>query len=178
MNGPQQDPVSVLKLDEMFAHHADVQAALRSYFSPDGPEFEVRFFGELVVEVERRLRMRLQEADQQSSLVLLTSLEAAFRLDYQDRVHRRRKDDLSRSYRELYKRKGTKVQLDGDLFEKWKAQSVLHKQAVANLRSAFKFRHWMAHGRYWNLDPGRYTLPQFYDLALQVSELMNSSDLL
>lgn len=85
MSTQQQDP-SALRLEEMFAHHADVQATLRSYFSPDSPGFGVRFFGESIAEVERKLQGRLQKSDQQSSLILLTGLEAAFRLDYLDRV--------------------------------------------------------------------------------------------
>lgn len=170
--------VSDLSLKEIWNHRTDIQAALRFYFDPGSPGFQDRFFGETLEVIAERLRTRLQEADQQSLLVLLSSVEAAFRLDYEIRVERKATDDLSRSFITLYAQQGKRARLDSELFENWKKVSDLHKQAVGHLRSAFKFRDWMAHGRYWQPASGRYEFEPVYDLALQISALMGFSEFL
>ena len=161
-----------LDLEEIFRHHADVQAALKLYFDSSSSNFQIRFSGESSAAVVKRRNARLQEADRQAALVLLSGIEAAFHLDYRKRVEKRFKDPLSRAFRALSRDKGQNVKLDGDLFESWSVVSILHKRAIANLRIAFNFRHWMAHGRYWRPVPGRYDFLYLYDLALQTFELM------
>ncbi len=48
-------------------------------------------------------------------LLLLTESEAVLRVDYLVRVYEKRKDEVSRAFRDLYKEKGTHARLDEDL---------------------------------------------------------------
>src|SRR6266581_118245 len=92
-------------LREIAEHHQDLEASLRVYFSTASPTFVVRFGGYSLVEVADELETRIDEADLTSSLAILASLEAAFRIDYLLRCYRKRKDALSRVFREIYKAK-------------------------------------------------------------------------
>ncbi|MGA2184003.1 MAG: hypothetical protein ABSH47_13320 [Bryobacteraceae bacterium] len=134
-----------LRWDELAAYHQDVVDALHLYFSPVAPTFAVRFVGRTQDEVRRELASRVDESDLRSALAVLTSLEAGFRIDFDFRCQNRLKDGLSRHFRELAKSRGEKVPLD-DILEAWKEHGP-YPATVSELRGAFKFRHWLAHGR-------------------------------
>jgi len=71
-----------LEIDEIASYHQDVMESLRLYFSPLNPVFEGRFFGKTAESVRHQLASRLEELDARSTFVVLTSLEAAFRMDF------------------------------------------------------------------------------------------------
>jgi hypothetical protein len=97
------------------------------------------------------------------------ALEAAFRVDYECRCQRKMKDDLSRAFRAIYRSRKTSVSLDEDIFEAWGQNSTESRQLIGELRGAFKFRHWLAHGRYWKPKLGRkYDFSYVYLLAENV----------
>ncbi len=118
-----------------------------------------------------RLTARLKETDQRSAFFILTSLEAAFRVDYQRRCEKRLKDDLSKAFRAIWKSRQTWVSLDEDIFEAWKEHSSGSRRLIGELRSAFNFRHWLAHGSYWVPKFGRtYDFNFVYSLADEVMD--------
>jgi hypothetical protein len=97
---------------------------------------------------------------------MLTSIEAAFQLDYQYRCQRRLKDSLSRAFRAIYKRKPDYVRLEKDIFDAWSVHSSAAHSLIGELRGAFRFRNWLAHGRYWTPRLGRnYDFESLYLLA-------------
>jgi hypothetical protein len=67
----------------------------------------------------------------------------------------KRKNPLSRAFGDLYKTKKERVLLEDDIFKAWKQYTDVRKQILSDLKAAFKFRQWLAHGRYWPL--GRQT---------------------
>lgn len=138
-----------LSLAEAALHHDDVESSLRLYFSNASPSYTVRFTGYRTDEVTVELRDRLVELDRNSTMSLLSAVEAAFRIDHPQRCYRRGKDDVSRRFREIYGERGTRARLDDDIFEVWKNNAAGASEIIGELRGAFKFRHWMAHGRYW-----------------------------
>lgn len=141
--------VPALTIDELAAYHYDVIASLRMYFNPSSPAFTMRFAGQLD-EITNVLELRLAESDVRSALTVMTSLEAYFRTDFSVRCHRRLKDDLSLYFRELERTaSGSRVRLD-DILEGWKRHSNMPSKHIGQLRGAFEFRHWLAHGRYWS----------------------------
>jgi hypothetical protein len=87
-----------LGLLEIAAHHQDLQLSLTLYFSEFSPAFPVRFEGYLKAEVIDELGERLEETDLSSSLLILASVEAAFRIDYLQRCYRRDKSPISRHF--------------------------------------------------------------------------------
>jgi len=146
----------ILYLDELALHHRDIEASLRLYFSPSAPTFAARFLGKRPDEVRQELDSRLDESDLRSALVVLTSLEASFRVDFDVRCRKRLKDDLSVHFREVDQTRKKAVRLDEDILEGWKKHEPLASPGlIGDLRGAFKFRHWLAHGRYWTPKLGR-----------------------
>jgi hypothetical protein len=147
--------VPALALDELAAYHQDIVASLHLYFSPSAPTFMERFAGRPLHEVNGELALRLDESDVRSTFVALTSLEAYFRIDFDIRCRERKKDALSVHFRAVKKARKEKVRLDEDILEGWKTHGAISATLISQLRGAFKFRHWLAHGRYWTPKHGR-----------------------
>ncbi len=124
---------------EIAEYHSDIVSSLRLYFGQmllaSASDFRDRDA------IATRLTARLEETDQRSAFFILTSLEAAFRVDYQFRCEKRMKDDLSRAFRAIWKSRKMRVRLDEDIFEAWREYSSGSRQLIAGLRSAFNFRH-------------------------------------
>ena len=155
---PALDPA--LQLAELLSYHQDIEASLRLYFSPSAPTFTARFVGKRPDEVESELKSRLDESDIRSAFFVLTSLEAKFRVEFAFRCKKRLKDPLSKYFREVEKERKDTVRLDEDILQGWKRHESVSARDIGELRGAFKFRHWLAHGRYWTPKLGRnYDFP-------------------
>lgn len=165
--------------DEIFtsvaSYQLDAIASLRLYFSSDNPEYAMRFVGKSFSEIEANLQERLDETDIRSSFALLSRLEALFRADYRERCTQKRKDPLSKAFISLYKTKKNgkqrkeKVRLDDEIFTLWEEKHPETKKLIGELKGAFRFRHWVAHGRYWQPRLGsQYDFEGVYILAESV----------
>jgi len=154
-----------LDLNDIAAHYSDVEASLRQHFlhiSTLGNRF-VNFSNTELYEI---LEQRLEEQSRSGALSILAALEAAFRIDYLQRVYTKEKDVLSRTFRELYKQKGPRVSLEEEILNAWVENSNVRNSLVGDLKGAFKYSHWLAHGRYWNPKLGqRYDYDGIYSLA-------------
>jgi len=163
LSGNNQD------IDEIVAHFDDVSNSLKLFFSPTAPNFRERFKGYQSPEINAELNLHLSETDTASGFTLLASLEASFRTDYYLRVNMKRKDLLSQAFFALYQSKGLRVSLEEDILEQWKVYGKANNQLIGELRGAFKFRHWLAHGRYWIPKLGqKYDYYSLYVLAERV----------
>jgi len=61
------------------------------------------------------------------------------------------------------------VSLEDDILEMWKTYSTVSARIIGDLRGAFRFRHWVAHGRYWVPKFGQnYDFGAIYTLADEV----------
>jgi hypothetical protein len=159
---------------EVAEYHNDVVASLR-YFSKTSPSFvSTRYFGRPLGDV---LAVRIEETDLRSAFFVLTALEAAFRIDYLYRCQRKMKDDLSRAFRVIYRDRAENASLDEHIFETWKERSSAPgPRLIGELRGAFNFRHYLAHGRYWEPKLGRkYDFSFMYSLA---DDVLNAFPLL
>ena len=155
-----------LGLTEIAAHHRDLESSLTLYFSTGSPNYLVRFATYAAREVTDELRKRLNEVDLTSSLTVLASVEAAFRIDYRQRCDRKGKDPVSRAFRDIYKAKKEHASLEDEIFKVWVDKSSVPRSIVGELRGAFRFRHWLAHGRYWKPRLGRpYDFSNVFALA-------------
>ena len=157
-----------LELDEIAAYHEDVDSALRLYFIRAISAHSNRFSGMSSDEVRDLLASRLEESDRRSSLMVLTSLEALFRVDFDARCRGRLKDQLSNHFRGV-ERRGGYISLDDDILKGWKLHTTASAKLISELRGSFKFRHWLAHGRYWTAKPGRkYDFVSVYLMAKSI----------
>lgn len=156
-----------LKLEEIANYYNDSDASLRLYFSTKNPNFEQRFPTYTYEEVVLELNERIDELDRSTSLSLLAALEAVFRTDYKIRSEKRKKDALSKYFKEIFKNKEERASLDEDLLNAWKEHTSVQAKLIEDLKGAYKYRHWLAHGRHWTPKMGRpdYDYSDIYTLA-------------
>ncbi len=79
-------------LQNIFDHHADIEAALYLFFSPSSPSYAVRFFSYRPDQIRDELHARLGELELTSILSIHTAVEAAFQIDYLQRCQQKKKD--------------------------------------------------------------------------------------
>jgi hypothetical protein len=146
-------------------HHSDLGHALTNYFSASSSGFQARFVGYSAAEVMGELRRRLAEIDLSSSLSLLAATEASFRIDYLQRCQLRKRDPISRKFRVMHAERGSHVSFEEDILGAWNDWPGATR-LIGELRGAFHFRHWLAHGRYWRPKLGRkYGFDDIFTIA-------------
>jgi hypothetical protein len=155
-----------LDLDVIAQQYNDIEAAVRLYFSPACNAASARFATYTPAEIEVEMDVLLQELGRSTTMSILAALEAAFRIDYQRRCRKRMKDPLSRALRDIYRTKGMRASLEDEILGAWRANSSGGEQLASELRGALKYRHWLAHGRYWVPKLGqKYDYQDLYILA-------------
>ncbi len=165
-----------LGLDEIAMHYHSLVSALREYYSASSPSFVDRCGFCTNTEVEDELSRQLAEVDLTSALNVMSATEAALRVDYLDRAYRRGKDRLSRTMRDVYQAKAEKASLEDDIIAAWTATGIMTNQLAGDLKLAYRYRHWLAHGRYWTLKLGRkYDFFSLYVVAEQVFGLIDQT---
>ena len=141
---------SLIPLIDISYYHLTVEMALRLHYSPSNPSYQFIFTGYRPVEVSAELNERIIETEIRSVLIIIARLEAAFRIDYISRAKSKRADQISIDLRLLYKRKKSKARLDEDILEIWREYlDPTGRAVVSKLRGMLRYRHWLAHGRYW-----------------------------
>lgn len=149
---------------QTFQQFEDSSLAIEWYFSQDNPHAKTLFAIWTTQELQQKRQQVLIENEMALSLVLLSALEASFRIDFNIRIAKKYKDGLSREFRALYYAKGNRVALEDEVITTWREHETVNAQLVSDIKSAFKYRHWLAHGRYWQPKLG-----QDYDfLGLQM----------
>ena len=163
---PFEDPPA---LQQIAAHHAVLEAAIHLYYSKTNPRYLELFESDTADEVHAKRHVTLQEARAASAMTLLASIEASFRVDYRQRARARKKDDLSRTFKALYREKEQRASLSRDILQGWRDHSDVPTNLVGEIRSAFRYRDWLAHGRYWEPRLGRrYDFVTIYDLGREI----------
>lgn len=162
-----------LSLSEINSYYVDSKRALKIYFSSHSFDFYSRFANYTTNEIEAELQARLDELDRLTSFSILSALEASFRIDYLKRCEQQKEDELSRNMREIYQQKGSRASLEKNILRLWKNSYPEYKNLISKVIDAFQYRHWLAHGRYW--EPSRrYDYYSLYDLAYEMENLLTS----
>ena len=160
-----------LCLEDVATHHADAKAGLYDFFNGNSQTLLDRYADAKLEEVCDR---SLGELDFTSSLSVLSSVEAAIRLDYLRRVYGRWRDPLSRAMKAVHQQRENHARLEDDLIRGWRDLTDISKVLLGELTSAFKYRHWLAHGRYWTPKFGRkYDYETVYEIAQEFIDAMN-----
>jgi hypothetical protein len=96
---------------------------------------------------------------------LLATTEAILRIEFKARVTQRKKDALSRRFREIHKTRRDRVRLDEDILAVMKEEG-MPAGVVGAFRGALRLRHWLAHGKHWHPKLGRdYTPGDVFDIS-------------
>jgi hypothetical protein len=155
----------IVNIQTYAVHHDDLEQSLKLYFGMGAPSFNLRFAGYEAAEVDEELRARLAELELASALTVLSAVEAAFRIDYLLRCDLKKRDPISTGFRTVYRAKKDRARLDDDILGVWKAHTQGSAKLIGDLRGAFKFRNWLAHGRYLVRDGQKYDYATIYALA-------------
>jgi len=112
------------------------------------------FFGCSENEMREHLAHHLQEAEYDASLTLLAAIEAAFRLDFDHRYEMKLKDQWSKKVRQMAKDVGTRPHRDIPIIQLIHLLEMVFvpKHIITLLIKYFKYRNWLAHGRYLCLE--------------------------
>lgn len=131
----------------------------------------------------------IQEADRLAALALFAALEAAFQLDYLDRVignHRPKPAKrLRRAMKDVAKALNTKrlpappleALIDAWQVELGHTSSLKTKERLGQLKGCYRYRNWLAHGRYWLLRQSPVTYDDLFVLAAAVISVLQQSPL-
>ena len=125
-------------------------------------------------ELEDQFEWAKAELDFHLMLGILAALEAHFRRDFKFRCKNRLKDDLSREFRKLKRKRKDRVRLDEDILDAWKNHHPVHNRLVSDIRSALNLRHWLAHGRHWLPKLGRNY--DFTDVEILTYSVLSNFD--
>ncbi|MFH1116077.1 MAG: hypothetical protein V1792_19360 [Pseudomonadota bacterium] len=149
-------------------HHSDLTEALKGYFKASYGSYPERFVGYTPKELAEELQARLDEIDRASVFSLLSAVEAAFRIDYLQRCQAKKKkrEDISQELRSIYEEKGTRASFKDHILPAWKREPTIRAGLISDLIAAFRYRDWLAHGRYWTAKLGRkYDYESVYKLV-------------
>lgn len=159
---------SVVPLPDIALYHAMAENSLRLYHSTSNPAYSTTFANMAQSEINAQLSSLVEETEVRSILIIIARLEAAFRLDMRHRFQSKNPDDLSIALRRLYKRKPRSAKLDKDIFPIWKEHlDGPGRQVLSSLKGMLKYRHWIAHGRYWQFSPN-HSYTDAYILAYTI----------
>jgi hypothetical protein len=126
----------------------------RQSLSEGGVLPNTKLLGKSAEELDAYFERLLDEADKQASLFLIAAAEAVIRVDFLKRVYERRKDSVSRAFRSIYQSQHdldkVRVRLVEDILDTWAREVPTAKTNISTFKRALRFRHWLAHGRYWD----------------------------
>jgi hypothetical protein len=148
------------------------EQSLRLFCSELNPDYESFFLGYTSQEITEYLEDQLAEVDRDACLNILAAIEALFRIDYAIRCEDKDREAISRQFRGLFAEYQYRISLEDKLFEEWKTAPSITGSIMSDLKGAFKYRHWLAHGRYWVPRLGQqYDFNGLYILAMNVNSL-------
>lgn len=142
---PRGDEIVAVYEDQVEALERLLHAGMRADLVADPRS---RFHALSDAELQDRLEQDREELDRWTVMMLTASFEATIRLDAEDRIKARTRDDVRKPLRDLHEQHKHRVRLD-DLLDIWEAHVTVSPTVKQNLSRLLKHRHWLAHGRYW-----------------------------
>jgi hypothetical protein len=105
-----------------------------------------RLFGSSLGDIESLL----EEADKQASFFIIAAAEAGILVDFYRRVAMKKpKDSVTRAFRNIRNAQDKGRARLEDILDTWAAEIPMAKADIRLFKGALRFRHWLAHGRYW-----------------------------
>ena len=130
------------------------------------------FVGMTGSEIDSHFRFLQSELEYSVCLSMIAATEAAFFVDYWERVGSKRKDSFSKMLKRSYQHV-SRPQFD-KLLKKWRVTFNFCSKEISEFKNLLNYRHWLAHGRYWILNAGRAAYPP----SLVFSSIENMMDCL
>lgn len=164
-----------LDIDYVCHKKTSVDHSINLFYSIKNPDYYADFIGMSKDEIEETKEGMLKENDITHSLIILTTIEALIRLDADKKYCSKKKNEFSRLIKDIYdKTKGERIKLEDDLINaRMNVDDTNLRRSYNELKKCFKYRHWLAHGRYW--DPKRISEVDFDSIRILILSILNST---
>lgn len=157
-----------LTFSEINSRYSLLENSLKLYFDTGN----YLHIGKTVKELEKEFEQEIEELNMSMSFTLLAAIEAHLRIDCINRcLNRKKKDMVTSSLKIHYSKFGNKIKLKEHILNSWKP--VLKSTSIVpNIKDAWNYRDWLAHGRYWSHNLGRKKY-DFKYIKLLADEIYN-----
>lgn len=127
--------------------------------------YELRFNSLTHQEIAEFFDAQRSHLELLTMFALLATTEAILRIEFNSRVAARRRDNLSRRFREIKKAKEDKIRLDEDILSALKSEG-MPTSVLSAFRGTLKLRDWLVHVRHWHPKLGQsYSPGDVFDIA-------------
>lgn len=165
-------------LDDVWQWYDQLSSALNERKSAvksallSGASVPEMFVGMTAKEIDRHFESLQSELEHTVCLAMIAATEAAFFVDYWQRIGSKRKDPFSKTLKKTFQN----ISRPGfdELLKKWRLAFSFCAKEISILKGILNYRHWLAHGRYWVLNSGRNAYPP----SLVFSSIENLMDCL
>jgi hypothetical protein len=114
----------------------------------------------------------IDELERLACFSIVSATEARLRVDYIDRIRRKDKSSIGRIFRELNRKRGERISLEEHIVENWKKET--GETIFSDFLGILNYRHWIAHGRYWNPKLGRkYPINIAYNISEKIFTIID-----
>ena len=148
------------------------------YSQNDNASYSVDFFSYSEKDVASEKNKLLDELSVQATLCLLSYEESRFRIDFIIRCQSRKKDFLTKSFRQFYKpaKRPYSYSLADDIIAVWKKFLPENKTIFDRFINAYNYRNWIAHGRYWNFkdNPRKFSFDAVWMLHEELDRILEN----
>lgn len=186
---PQPYP-SLQSIDD---YHKNVREIITQYFALAAKgqiltSWTVLFVGATPKEIQDIRNELLDEEERRSCFALPTHIEATFKAHFLYVVDTGIKCKLRKTFRKLFNSRKIKMNINNspeivsgisfvfDILNRWLQRGEIDRQTYDDIKGAFNFRNWFAHGRFLTLKPTsvggmRYQYDDLYLLAQKSESL-------
>jgi hypothetical protein len=134
--------------------------------------FNSKFIAFTLEELDTYFINSVDELEHLVCFNLIAATEARLRVDFINRVRRKDKSTVGRTFRELHKKRKNKISLEEHIIETWKSET--DETMFSDFLGILNYRHWMAHGRYWKPKLGRtYPVNTAYRISESIVNFIN-----
>lgn len=172
------------EIEEIWSWYEDQLTALRRYklhilnllTHSVSEKIEDKFLGYNHQDIEEYFNKSEEELQHLVCFDLISATEAKLRVNTLQKIRKKDKSPLGRTFRALSKEKGDRISLEDDILENWKKEHMQYKNDFSEFIGLLKYRHWLAHGRYWNPKLGRIYDPYIvYGISERIFEIVSSN---
>ncbi len=169
-------------IDYIFSWYEDQSTAMRRYkidlrasvIAP--PILDTKFFGFTLQDIEDYFLESKKELEHLVCFDLISATESALRIDFYTKISDRKRLDITKDFKQIQREKEDRVSLEQDIIEKWKEHYPAEKKYFSALLGLLKYRHWLAHGRYWVPKLGHdYDVQETYDIVENIIDTLKSN---
>lgn len=156
--------------ESLLAYRASILANFKA-----GKPLPVHFIGMHKRHLEEYFTQCEKALDYATGFQLLSSIEASLRLDFLGRVNKPRPTSkIDKTFQDIFEVKAFKVNLEEDILEQWKEHKPACVNEIGQFKQILRFRHWLAHGQYWQPDFPKYAPLQAYSIGKNILDCLNN----